>query len=147
MNISLHSTLIPTIGREMSSDMNGDLMPFHLAVFALCSHLGYHHRLNIQKFCLFQSWGYLYPQLEGETEQNLFWVGQVWKQSMSTSPTTCGPALGIWPYLDAKKLGKKKSFLLAFSLHKKWLHFGNHALICPGSKELPRQTASLNLTL
>lgn len=30
-------------------------------------------------------------------------------------------------YLDAKKLGKRQSFLLAFSLHKKWLHFGNYS--------------------
>lgn len=55
-----------------------NLDALYLAVFALCSCLGYNHRLHIQKFS-FHVGDTFPPQWEGETEQ----VGQVWRWFMS----------------------------------------------------------------
>lgn len=54
----------------------------------------------------FPSWGYLYPQLEGEPELYLFLVGQIFKWPMLIPPTSLWPELGIWPYLAAREPGE-----------------------------------------
>lgn len=107
----------------------------------MCSHLGYHHRLNIQKFCLFRSWGYLYPQLEG-TEQNL--VG--WARYGSSRCQCHPPHMGSTRHMALPRCkeagGKEKFSFMHFLCIRKDYILETMALICPGSKALPRQTAS-----
>lgn len=111
---------------------------FVSGIFALCSHLGYHHRLCIQKF---------FFRLGDITTINWGgnWAGSILgepgrKWPMSILPTSLWPELGIWPYLEARELKKKpssepkrkkKGFHTASPLHIEWLHFGNHCSHLP----------------
>lgn len=108
-------------------------MPFYLAVFALCSLLGFPYGLDVHKFCLFFSIsGKSQPSIRGGNWAASVLSGLGTEVIFVNSTHNTWTELDIWPYLGARDLGEKKEgFLTALSVHNEGLHFGNHSSHLP----------------